>query len=174
MKKLYIILTILVLLLTSCSIGESNMNFYFGDNISIADKTFEKVVTAIETNDAKLLESYFSANVQAQVPELHTQATDFLNFIDGEVVSYTSSRETGVGASMRNQHGQKCKELLATFTLKTNSQTYHIEIKEVIIDHFDRKNMGIQSMYIINANDWELDYVFGSGGECNPGINMIK
>ena len=174
MKKLYLILMMLVLLLTSCSIGESNVNFYFGDNISIADKTFEKVVAAIEANDAKLLESYFSANVQEQVSELHTQATDFLNFIDGKVVSYTSAKEAGVGANMTNRHGKKIKDILSTFTLKTDSQTYYIEIKEIIIDHFDSKNIGIQSIYIINANDWEFDYMFGSRGECNPGINIVK
>ena len=76
----------------------------------------------------------------------------------------------GVAASVQKDDGKTNKELEAVFSFKTNQEVFHVAMKICTINTFDRKNVGVKSIYIINANDWQNDCVYRGGGKWSPGI----
>lgn len=160
MKEICLFLMIaLIILLTSCS---------YKDDAQVADETFEQVFNAIQNHDETALKNLFSNSVRNEVSDFDESIVDFLDFIQGEVLSYEDLNGDGVHLSVED--GQKRKEIRAIYDIKTSQKTYHIAIKECAVDTFDPENEGIFSIYIISAEDWKETYAYRGGGKSTPGI----
>lgn len=159
----------IMLTLTSCSAD----SFLISDEIR-AEATLEKIVNAVNNNDAEALVSLFSNNVLAEKPDLLNSANEFIEFIDGEIFAYTDSAENGVFSSTEFEYGKRRKEIQPSFSVETTAGKYHIAILECLIDDYDEANVGVTSIYIINAENRHNDYVYRGDGNWTPGINIEK
>jgi len=173
MKKiqLLVILIMLMFIFTSCSILSNSMSLFNQSDESIADKTFEKLINAIETSNKETVKAMFSNAIQEN-ENLEEKSLQLLEFIKGDIVSYSLSADSGVGADYRIKKGKRKKEIQSSFRIVTTESEYYMAIKECVKDDFDSSNVGVLSIYIIKAEDWKEDCVYRGGGEWTPGITI--
>jgi len=175
MKKtvaLIILFLITNLSLTSCSMRGSRLRLLLWDSYELADDTFDKVVEAVRSKEVAKLTNLFSETVKNEKDLLQT-GTSFVNFVKGDIVSFTSSRDGGVGTDRQITYGKRRQDVNASIYLKTTEGKYYIAMKECVLDEFDRDNVGIFSLYIIDSDDWLSEYTFRGDGEWLHGINII-
>ena len=169
---LSIILIILVLTFTSCSNGGINMGIFGDNDEKIADKTFDKIINAIKSNNDSKMVDMFSNSVKSEV-DLSQSVSMFYDFIQGDMISFSSASEAGVGADYETESGKKRKEIQSAFCIITTKNTYYIAVKECVKDEIDDNNIGIVSIYIIESKNWKEDYVYRGDGKWIPGINIV-
>lgn len=170
--KLIAILLVFACLFVSCSVPEDEMFLFVEKDEEYADKTFNELIGAINSKNSSLLKDLFARTIHEE-KNIEKRAEDFFNFIKGNVVSYTSSSESGVGSNY-TYYGEKIKkDIISSFAVKTTENTYYISIKECIYNNMDNNGIGITSLYIIQTEDWKKDFVFRGDGNWVDGINII-
>ncbi len=175
MKKFFLISLIILLSLVfvSCTYVY-NKNSLFEDDNQIADKTFEKIIDTIKAKNSKQLEDLFSENTIISSDNFKAQTTNFIKFIEGDIVSYTPSEDNGVFAESKIDYGKVKKIIQPCFTLYTTKKTYHIAIYQCIRDDSNENNVGIISIYIIDSKYYNEPYVYRGDGKWTPGINIVE
>ncbi len=175
MKKvlLLIMLFILTLILTSCSDVGDGMLFLEEDNDKIADETFNEIMSAVKSKDDAKIADMFSNAIKSN-DDLSRSALRFVGFIQGDIISFSTASESGVGEDSRLEDGKRRKEIQSSFCVITTECTYYVAIKECIVDEFDDNNIGVLSLYIIESNNWTEEYVYRGGGKWIPGINIVE
>lgn len=172
LKKLLIITFMLVL--TSCSmLGENTVNLYEDDQ-SIADKTFGQVVNTVRLSDADGLKNLFSEAVRYETDSIGNDTLAFIEFIKGDIVSFSAASKTGVGADCKIENGKTHKEIQSAFELQTSEDKYYVAIKECTRDDFDSNNIGVMSIYIIESVNWKQDYIYRGDVKWTFGINIVE
>lgn len=173
MKKvlLLIILLILTVTFTSCSNRGANMGVFGDNDEKIADKTFNEIISAIRLKDDSKIVDMFSNAIKSE-DSLSQSALRFVDYIHGDIISFSSAAEAGVGGDYKTENGKKTREIQSAFCINTTESTYYIAIKECIKDEYDN-NIGIMSIYIIEANNWTEDCVYRGDGKWTPGINIV-
>ena len=109
MKKFFLISLIILLSLVfvSCTFGSSLLQKkQFENNNQIADKTFEKIIDTIKAKNGKQLEDLFSENTIISSDNFKAQTTNFIKFIEGDIVSYTPSEDNGVFSESKIDYGK--------------------------------------------------------------------
>ena len=149
------------------------MGIFRDNDEKIADKTFNKIITAIKLENNSKIVDMFSDAIKREV-DLSQSTLKFFDFIHGDIVSFSSASEAGVGTDYRTESGKKRKEIQSSFCISTTESTYYIAIKECVKDEFDDNNIGIVSIYIIESNNWTKDYVYRGDGKWIPGINIVN
>ena len=172
MKKICLLLNVLILFLTSCSIVGDNMNILNQDDSIIADNTFERLINKINTQDSSGLESLFSKAVQDTRSDLKENCADLIQFIQGDIVSVSDAEDAGVGVDCKVEKGKIVKIIQSAYTCETNLHKYYVAMKECTKDDFDYDNIGLLSIYIIRSEDWKEDWVYRGDGKWTPGINI--
>ena len=124
-----IMLFALTLTSTSCSNRGTDMGIWRDNNEKIADKTFNEMITAIRSNDDSKMVNLFSKAVKNEV-DLSQSVSMFYDFIQGDIVSFSSAAEAGVGADYETESGKKRKEIQSAFCIITTENTYYIAVKE--------------------------------------------
>jgi len=174
MKKL--LLSIIVILLTvaftSCSAEFANMGMFEDNDEKKADETFRILISAVELKDDSKLVDMFSNAVRSE-NDLSQSAEKFVDYIHGDIVSLSSARESGVGSSYTTENGKRRKEIQSSFCINTTENAYYIAMKECVIDEFDKNNIGLLSIYIIESNNWTVDCVYRGDGKWTKGINIF-
>jgi hypothetical protein len=167
MKKIFwlIIPIVLSLVFTSCF----NKGEIFVDSEKIADETFNEIIAAIKSKDDSSIMELFSDSVKNE-GKLSQEVLNFLNFIRGDIVSFSSAIESGVGTFSDVDNGKTKTEIQPSFRITTTENTYYVAIKECIRDDGNDSNIGITSIYIIDSNTWSSDYVYRGDGKWTPGI----
>lgn len=172
-KLILILLVFFAVAFTSCFNKEGNMGIWGNTDEKIADRTFNELITAIESkNDSKIVD-IFSDTVKKEV-NLSQSALMFLNFIDGDIVSFSSAFDRGIGVDYRIEDDKKIKEIQSAFNISTTEKIYYIAIKECVEDDINNDNVGVLSIYIIESNNWQEDCVYRGDGKWIPGINIEK
>ena len=151
---LVLLSVVLIFSLTSCSWGN---NIFVDKDREAASNAFEKVVEAIKTKNEGLIIELFSNNVKNGV-DLQGQAVLLIEYIEGEIVSFTPSN--GLVTSEKGEYGKRKKEIKPSFTLNTTEKTYHFSIKMCMRDDFDKDNVGMVSMNVIESSNWNSEYVY--------------
>ena len=169
MKKIFSLILVIfcVSTFTSCSY----MGIWADNDEKIADKTFNEIISAVRSKDASKIVEMFP-NVIKNEDNLSQSALTFVNYIHGEIISFSSAAEAGVGADYRTESGKTRKEIQSSFCINTTESIYFIAIKECIKDEFDN-NVGVISIYIIEADNWTEDYVYRGDGKWTIGINIV-
>ena len=163
---LVLLSVVLIFSLTSCSWGN---NLFVDRNQKAADDAFAKVVEAINTKNEGLIIELFSNNVKNGV-DLQGQAVFLIEYIEGEIVSFTTAKESGLITSEKSQHGKRKKEITPCFVLHTTEKTYHFAIKICMRDDSDKDNVGMVSLNVIESSNWPHDYVYRAHGIYLDGI----
>lgn len=148
------------------------MGIWRDNDEKIADKTFNKIITTIESNNESIMVNMFSNTVKSEIDLSHSVLM-FYEFIHGDIVSVSSASEAEVGADYQTERGKTRKEIQSAFCISTTENTYYIAIKECVKDEIDDNNIGIVSIYIIESNNWKEDYVYRGDGKWLPGINIV-
>ena len=144
-----------------------------GDNDErIADKTFNEIINAIRLKDDAKIVDMFSSAIKSE-NDLPQSAVKFVNYIHGDIISFSSASEAGVGVDYKTENGKKRKEIQSAFCINTTESTYFIAIKECIKDGFDDNNIGLLSIYIIESANWTEDYVYRGDGKWVQGIIIV-
>ena len=170
MRKALLLILLLLLILSACSEKGSNM-FYGDNNEEIADQTFTEIIAAVSTQDVTRVIELFSCSVKSQM-DLSQSAAEFVTYFDGDIISFSAAVDAGVGADYRTENGQVRKDIQSAFRITTNKNSYYIAIKECIRDEFDSNNVGILSIYAIEASNWTENYVYRGDGKWTGGIHI--
>jgi len=173
MKRFAMILISLMCFLVSCSPTQMLMDFPPQNEATIADKTFDKITSAINTQDDAKIVQLFSKNIQNEIDELQQQSRSLLDFIEGNIVSVSAAKDSGVGSHINNNKGKTIKEIESAFTVETTERTYHFFVRECIKDESDDGAVGLLCIYIIDAEDWAEDFVYRGDGEQTRGIIIV-
>jgi len=171
MKRIILLFfTLLMLLaLSSCFV----IDYPLSDE-SRAVVTLEVIVHAVNDNDAEALAYLFSYNVLTEKSDLLDTSKDFIEFVGGEIITYSEPADNGISSYEEFEYGKMRKEIQHSVTIETTLGRYYIAILECVIDDFDEENVGVTSIYIINAENWQNDHVYRGDGNWTPGINIEK
>lgn len=172
MRKLWIatIAFTIVCVLAFSSCANVNTRGY-DNNEQIADKTIVYLIDAIKLKDESGIRDLFAAEVRAD-DGLEGKISQLIQFIEGEIISYSSSKEVGVGENYEMQNGKEKKDILSAFSITTTQKEYYVAIKECTVNEADQNGAGVLSIYIIEASKWTKDYVYRGDGMWSPGINI--
>ena len=177
MKKIRRLLPLitLMLLLTSCSMGDSNMRkmFFARNNKQIANEQLEALLEAIQSKNAQAVKELFSDNAWAESGNMEKSILVLFDYFQGELVSYKSWAGPSVHAT--KNHGEYWKSYDCTYDFETTQDKYRLAMEIITVDTTDADNIGIRSLYIIRfEDDTRPNFAYWGDGEHTPGINIGK
>ena len=173
MKTLHFILAI-PLMVATCLFGCRNINFPPKSNEAVADAMFANILDAMQTKEEARLIALFSKNIQKANPELQENARNFVEFLQGEIVSFSRAADSGVGVETEQTDGKWKQTIQSSFAIVTSEYTYYLAMKECTKDDFDPNNVGVQSIYIICEDNWKQEYVYRGEKEWAPGVHIVQ
>lgn len=179
MRKVYLsLLIILVLLLTSCSSGDSNMvrDLFRKNEREAANERFEELVKAIQNQDSDSLKLLFSEKSLKESQNAEEDIQALLDYFQGEMLSYNDWGGPGARGGMNaDGTGRYWKCLYATYDVETTQDQYRFAMEFMLQDTADADNVGIRSLYVIRLeDDPEPQFAYRGDGENTPGININK
>ena len=169
-------LAFMILFLSSCSLGGDNMRMGLFDNdAQIANDSFEKIIEAIQGRDTDKIKSLFSKKSIEETDDFDEDVLALFNFYQGEMSSYNDwgARSADEGKN-DDGTGRDWKSIQSTYDVETSKQKYRFAIKTFILDTADPDNVGICSLYIIKAEDSDLQFAYWGDRLWTPGINVIQ
>lgn len=186
MKKVSLLLITIVLLFTSCSLGGTIVDRFFGitnssryplsgNDRSKANARFDQILTACKNQDEVALKEMFSKKSIDEAEDMDGSIRALLDFFQGEMVSYDDWGVLGADAGKNDDGtGRNWKRLRSTYDVETSEQKYRFAIEEFTVDTADPDNVGIRSMYIIEAGNSDLEFAYWGDGKWTPGITIEK
>lgn len=145
------LIALIFVCLTGCSITNSH------SPAAVARKQVNTISKCIQENDADTLKSLFTPDIQKK-PELDEQIHSFLNFIDGEIVSYSEPFGERGGGEVR--YGETVyQELYGSISnIQTDTgKNYRITHNAIFINKNNPDNLGVYYMRIQDVNLVESD-----------------
>lgn len=149
------------------------MEKYIGSSKTAALATFEKVYTAIQTQDAAAMEALFSKKAHKEASDLKEEILNLFNFIQGEIINCDTQR-VGQNTGFTKSDGKRQTHARSTYEIETSADTYELFVLEYPQDEFDPENIGVYSMYCIKIADIEQENpanIAWAAGE--PGIYVF-
>lgn len=168
---LSVVILIASLLLSSCSLLEEKNYAFLESDHDFSDKTFAKLIDSLNSKDEATLKSLFAVNVQNSIENFDDSVNQLINFFKSE--NLTFERTNGVGSTEEFEDSKKMIELIATYNVTSKKYKYYFRISMTKYNTFDENNSGILSLYIINANDWKENSVYGVS-EDTSGIHIVS
>jgi len=92
-----------------------------------------------------------------------------LDFYEGEMISH---KQHGPGSHAIKDVAYQRKEVFASYDISTNLEEYRLAIRFCTVDSENPENLGIYSLYIIKAEDSNMDYAYWGNDVWNLGINI--
>lgn len=166
---------VIILTFTSCSTGGPLWlkNFFRSDR-EIANDYFEKIIIAIQNQDADVLKSLFSKKSIVGSSNFEKSMNMLFEFYKGEMISYNDWGALNASSGKNDDGtGRNWKTLKSTYDVKTSEDTYRFAIETSLVDSADADNIGVLSMYVIRAEDSDMEFAYSGDGKWIPGINVI-
>lgn len=141
------LIVLIFVCLTGCSITNNH------SPAAVARKQANTILKCIQENDADTLKSLFTPDIQKK-PELDKQIHSFLNFIDGEIVSYSEPFGERGGGEVRD--GETVyQELYGSISnIQTDTgKNYRITHNAIFINKNNPDNLGV---YYLEIRDEDL------------------
>lgn len=147
----------------------------FDDDKTAANTRIEKLLEAIKSKNGDIVKSMFSKNAIADANNIDENIFKLFNCFKGEILSYEDWGGPGVSQG-NNDDGSGCiwKILRSTYDVKTSENTYRFAIKEFTTDTADPNNVGVYSIYVINAKDTDMDVAYWGDGNWTPGLTVVS
>lgn len=163
-----IIVLICILLLNLDSIAQNIR--WMQETEAILNQTMEKMLIAAQSEDKQALLELFSKTLRKRNEELDKQADVFLAFFEGDIVGFGTS--ACVSDESVYEDGKKRKVGEGSYWIQTSEKNYYVAIHECTVDTFNKDNVGVISIYIIEADKWTEDYIYRGDGNWKSGINI--
>lgn len=138
------------------------------NNEQISKDTIKQAFNAIQHHNKTALSNLFSKKVRNEVNGFDESTDKFLDFFQGKVISFDDLGGAGVDETIES--GKRLTEVQYIYDINTSEQKYYIAIKQCTEDTFGSDNVGIISIYIINAANWNDFSLYRGDGKWTPGI----
>ena len=165
------LLIVCTLLLTACSFYDEEGEAY-DKNDRIMNETVKALVQAIEDQNKAELVKLFSLSAIEDLSELSRDVDELFLFIRGCDISFDSS--IALATSTQYDHGKVKAVAYNMYCLETEESKYYLAIRICTEDTDNESDVGILSMYVIDADDWKESYRYLGGGKWVPGIHIDK
>lgn len=142
------------------------------DEESSIKKTVGEMVSAIQQRDKIAFAELFSMTARENTDEFLSKVNEVFYFIQGDIIAFGST--PGVAVDSDYDYGKKRTVVYASYWLETEEHKYYLAICEYMSDTFDEKNVGVKSIYLIDADEWKEDYEYGGDGNWTLGINIDR
>lgn len=174
MKKAIPLLVATILLLTSCSLGDTYMfGKIFRSDREIANESFEKIIRAIESRDKNALTNLFSERSIADSDDFDGSITALFDYYKGEMTSYNDWGGPNTNDGINDDGtGRNWKNIQSTYDVETNGGIYRFAIKTFLKDSADANNIGVYSLYVMRVEDSDIRFAYWGDGNWTPGINI--
>ncbi|GKX29601.1 hypothetical protein SH1V18_20810 [Vallitalea longa] len=177
MKKILLILiiTLNVVLITSCSISSRSMvgsrvkELNESNDDEIANSTLQKILDAIVGEDEESIKDIFSKQALEEDENFDTEMKYIFDFFSGEVISYENY--AGRIVSKKINYGAKIKDIKSFYEVETDEENYLVFIMEYTEDTDHPDNVGVYTLRIIKAEDKETEFTYWQDMAI-PGIYM--
>ncbi len=169
MKKLLSLLLVLMMtvtLFTACSLPE----IIKSEEIK-ADEKFDKVLDACKNQDANALKSLFSKNAINADENIDEDIARIFSIFQGEFVKYDGGKTSS--------DGKKYDDFVlilvkSSYDVETTEGNYRFAIADIFEDTSDKNNIGINSLYMVKAENSDTEFTYFGDGKWTPGINIMK
>lgn len=149
-------LMIIILILSSCSLGGSRTQMLDKDDFDkIADARLEQVIEAIKNNDKDALKSMFSKQALDEAEDFDANMDYLFDFFQGEVMSWKSN---GVSEDESIDNGHNTKKIDSMYYLDTDKQKYIFYLIECIVDTDHSDNVGLYTLRVIKAENRDTQF----------------
>ena len=185
-KRLLLICVIVLALLSGClpheQVDETSesmlelekelFNRFSDSDSEQADVVFQQIISLIENEDRASLQTLFSAHTMDSVENMDGQVSALFDFYEGKMTSF---QRYGPGTQTAKDNGAYYKTIYASYDVTTSEGDYRMVIYFCTVDSACDENVGLTSIYIIKAENSNLDFVYwGEWGtdEWSPGITI--
>jgi len=198
MKKLFVFVPLIILLLASCNLGDETSEVFQNSRTKVLDtmasreekvfhELFDTLFTALDNNDKNGIKDLFSVVAINEIPDLDSKIEDFLNVYNGpmevENIKYSAGYSGG-----KTEYGKRQTRLhnLNTIIIADGIR-YHIGVVLYSEDDFNKDNEGIHilefstdeaynSIYYANhiSYDAEPGFYYQYSAEIRDDIKFIE
>ncbi|HMM00788.1 MAG TPA: DUF5104 domain-containing protein [Bacilli bacterium] len=146
--------------------------FSVDNDEEIAQVNLERLITALDSENALNIRELFAPNVLENIEDFDTQIQ---NLIDYYVGSYESYEDSGPVTNIDKNGDRVIKWQDMSNDIITIDNIYRISIRWYVKDSNDIDNVGIWSLYIIKfSDDRNPNYSYWGDGMWTNGINIAK
>lgn len=171
MKKAAILLYAIVIMALLCSCSFGGRVAIFDNDRAVAAEKFEEILEAIEAKDKDMLTLLFSKNSLNEAQAFDESVDELFDYFDGKVDSYDDGAGPVVETS--KDYDEVIQIMESSYEVKTTECEYLFAVRYIVEDTKNPNNVGVQSLYILNAADDEYpEYTYWGDGKDTPGINV--
>lgn len=167
MKKRFFLLVLAVLIL--CSFSSCSLVGRTNDDSGTIDGWFEQIVNALKERDESSLKKVFSQRAVIDAVDMDASIQVLFDFIEGEVVSFRD-RGSSQGSASKDRAGNAWKRIQSNYIIETDVKTYRLAIQGYSIDTADPDNIGVYSLYITEAQGYDIYEGYWGDGRWTAGI----
>lgn len=147
-------LVVMMLFLTSCSLGLSRTEMLNRDSDDKkAGARLEQVIETIKNKDKDALKAMFSKQALDEADDFDGSMDYLFEFIQGEIDSWEKSSGPTVFES--NDYGHKTKEVSSYYDVNTDLQKYFFLLRDYPVDTDHPDNVGLYMLLVVKAEDEE-------------------
>ena len=133
----------------------------------IADQYLEIVTDLLESGNSPAIKALFSDSTLTLVNSIDNQIDELMHFYQGEMVSY----ERFGPISSYSKDGDHFSVIIrGSYDIKTTEGSYRISFKANLKDTDVPAEIGLHSLYIIKAEDSNMEYAYWCSEDAIPGI----
>lgn len=160
MKIIGLMLIIVVLFLSSCSLGGSRTALLdMDDSDEIAKARLEEVINALELRDKDALKNMFSKQALNESVDFDSSVNDLFDLFQGEVNS--CEKPSGPTVFESNDHGHETKQINSYYYVTTDKQKYFFLMDDYPVDTDHPDNVGLYLLLVVKAEDEEKIWDIG-------------
>lgn len=177
MKKIFalIIVLVLMLILTSCSLGGSQLKKFFGndnqegkffntgsqigryieDDGQIANERLEQLLEALKNKDKRAVKSMFSKKALSEAEDIDGHLDYLFEFFQGEI---QKSEECFPATTKENNYGHIIKKSEWWTYVYTDKEKYVFIVIDFTEDTDHPDNIGLYTLRVIKAEDEDTEF----------------
>ena len=170
-KSLFFIIlcSISLAVLSSCSVIMSQIPGRLYDNSGeVLSTAFQQIIDAIENKDKNALKELFSKEAIKTDTHLDESIEVLFDLVEGSLISYDDLGASTCGET-NDENGYR-NRFTGTYDIITTGGEYRLSFRMCTVDTGNRDNEGIQSLYIIRAEDTDPQFAYWGDGNWTPGI----
>lgn len=156
MKKIFcVVLLCILLMLSGCSWAEN-------DN-TICLQKIKEIVSILDADNREKINELFAQNSLDRMDNFADDVASLFEYYEGTSTSIKKSG--GLVVLDKSNYGKVSKIYDMSYTVKTNVAEYSIAMRWCPKDDFDRNNIGIHYIYILNSkyNPYPEEKYWGDG-----------
>ena len=137
-------------------------------NLTKIDPFVELLANTIDQKDSYSFKNLWAPNVLANDID-ESEIEGLFQFFEGSLIS---AEELGCSEYESKDGDIHYAEIDISGNVQTSDKTYRIALKVCIVDSVDINNVGIHSLYIIDAENTDMDFGYWGNHEWSPGITI--